>query len=90
VPSDNFLINAHAAEAVMPASVASPMRTFFENGAGQQGGSGGGNNISVGVTMTVGSPTNGSFPQMISQYSKQLARAVVREMNTNPSLRPNY
>jgi hypothetical protein len=39
VPSDNFMISAHAGESVLPANIAGPMRDFFD-------GSGGGNNAS--------------------------------------------
>lgn len=39
VPSDNFLINAHAGESVLPANIAGPMRDFFSGGS-DGGGSG--------------------------------------------------
>lgn len=38
VPSDNFLIKAHMGESVLPENIASPMRDFFGDGGGSQGG----------------------------------------------------
>lgn len=75
VPSDNFLIAAHADESVLPASIAGPMRDFF-TGGGQGGGSG--DNWTINVNAIDG--------QSAAQFLKNNAQTIVTALTTQKRL----
>ena len=84
IPSYNFMVNAHAGEAMMPANIAGPMRDLFSGGAG-----GGGGSLIINVNFT----HNGGRDldqATINKYSGQIAAVVAKQFTRNPALRGSY
>ena len=81
VPSDNFMIAAHAGESVLPANIAGPMRDFFSGG-----GQGGGDNYNV--TFNVSAMDAGGVQRFFNQNGPALAKAIaLQHRNANGNLR---
>ena len=88
IPSDNFMVNAHAGEAMMPANIAGPMRDFFSNGGGSAGGGGGG--IVINQNISVNAVDGPSVVAHANKFAPIYAKAVTMQLQRNPSLRGKY
>ncbi len=88
IPSDNFIVNAHAGEAMLPANIAGPMRDFFNNGGSGQGGGGGG--IQVTQIINVSAIDGASVVAHANKFAPIYAKAVTAQLQRNPSLRGAY
>ena len=89
IPSDNFMVNAHAGEAMMPANIAGPMRDFFNNGGGS-GAGGGGGGVVINQNITVNAVDGPSVVAHANKFAPVYAKAVATQLQRNPSLRGNY
>ena len=98
VPFDGAHIIGHAQEMMLPASIANPMRNFFTDGNNIQpnaqafsgGGSGGGGGIVINQNITVNAVDGPSVVAHANRYAPTYAKAVVAQLQRNPSLRGKY
>jgi hypothetical protein len=84
LPSD-MVAKVHQGESVIPASIAGPMRDFFNGG-----GSGSSGSQPVNVVFQVQAMDGPSVQAFFNKNAKQLAGSVSRYMADNPSSRGNY
>jgi hypothetical protein len=98
VPSDNFLINAHKNEMMLPAYIASPMRSFFEDGIQpntQAFGGGASSAASGGDTIIHFNPViqaidGASVQAFFNKHGATVARTLSKQMTRNITSRPDY
>jgi hypothetical protein len=99
VPSDNFLINAHKNEMMLPAYIASPMRSFFEDGiqpntqalgGGSASVASGGGDIHIVQTINVTAIDGASVVAHANKFAPIYAKAVSTQFQRSLSTRGKY
>lgn len=88
VPGD-MVAKIHNQESIIPAAVATPMRSFFENG-GAQGGGGGGGDIHIEQHLHISTMDGSSVTAHANKFAPVYANAIKNVLQRNPGMRGNY